>query len=279
MTVGSSDLEFVLSGGSANTNPDASLGGEPSVQPLVMSVLFDDLTEAQTASGNTDFRALYLVNDNAADALYAVQVYVASQVSGGADATLGFLFRDDRQQITITNYTNMTGGSFVLRYETTDITIAWDGDDAIFAGRFQTALRAVGEVTDDCTVSATISANDIIFEIDFMTGSGDRYHTLMTEVSNGLIPATSTIAASKLVNGSPINAVAGEIDVDTTTPAGVVFSSPTVTSPIEIGRLGPLDILPIWIKRIADAGIGAVENDGLSINVKGEPIKPLEELI
>lgn len=274
MTVGSSDLGYVLSGGSANTNPDASLGGDPSAQPLVMSVLFDDLTEAQTAAGHTDFRALYLVNDNAVDALYAVQVYIDSQVSGGADASLGFLFRDDRQQITVTNYTNLTGGSFVLRYETTDITIAWDVDDTTFASNFQTALRAVGEVTDDCTVVATISANDIIFEIDFMTGSGDRYHTLMAEVSNDLIPATSTIAASKLVNGSPINAVAGEIDVDTTIPAGVVFSSPTITSPVEIGRLGPLDVLPIWIKRVADAGIGAIEDDGLSINVKGEPVKP-----
>jgi hypothetical protein len=273
MAVGPNDISFVLSGGSANIDPDLSLGGDPSAQPIVMSVLFDDLTEAETAAGHTDYRCFYLTNDNASDALYSTKVFIESEVDGGATVQMGVFSRNERQQIVISNYSSLNGGDFVLRYESTDITIAFNSTPASFAAVLQTELETIGDFTQGVLVSANVSGASIIFEIDFAGNSGNRYHPILQEVSNNLTPLTmANISISKLVDGSPINAIADEIDADTTPPTGVVFGYPTEVSPISIGTLYGLDVVPIWIKRTIVADTEAVEDDGMTIRVKGEPI-------
>lgn len=273
MAVGPDDIAFVLSGGSTNINPNAALGGDPSSQPILMSTLFDDLSTSETALGHEDYRCFYLANDHATDALYNTTIFIDSEIDEGATVQIGVLSRDDRQQITITNYSSLTGGSFVLRYESTDITVSFNSTPSSFAATLQTQIESIGEVTEGVSVSANVSGSSIVFEVEFLDNAGSRYHPLLQVVSNNLTPLSlSTISISKLVDGSPINAVADEIDTDTTPPTGVTFGYPTAVSPLAIGSVRGLDVVPIWIKRTVVAGTDAVENDGMTIRVKGEPI-------
>lgn len=273
MTVGVNDISFILSGGPSNINPNASLGGEPSSQPILSNLLFDDLTDEQTQVGRTDFRCFYLTNDHPSDSLYNTKIFIAEEVPEGASTEFGILNRNDRQQITIGNYSGLTGGSFVLRYENNDITVPFNSTPSSFASTLEAKIQSIGEITEGAFVSARISGASIIFEIEFQNASGMRYHPLIQDVSNNLTPSGSSISTSKLVDGSPINSVAGEIDAATTEPAGVVFSYPTESSPLDFGAIHGLDVVAIWVKReIPPLGL-AVENDGFTIRVIGEPIK------
>lgn len=64
------DIIYRLSGGAANTDPDASLGGAPSldddgvIAPGAANNLWDDVIAAESEAGLVEFRALYVVNDH-----------------------------------------------------------------------------------------------------------------------------------------------------------------------------------------------------------------------
>jgi len=71
MPIVSTDIEYRLSGGTTNTDPDASLGGAMStaVGGLITSGaannLFDDVTGDESAAGDTEYRCFYVTNDHA----------------------------------------------------------------------------------------------------------------------------------------------------------------------------------------------------------------------
>ena len=61
MTATTSDIVMVYTGGSVNTDPSQSLGGNPSNQPVsgLANNLFKDITDAQSVSGLIDYRCFY----------------------------------------------------------------------------------------------------------------------------------------------------------------------------------------------------------------------------
>lgn len=84
MAVIASDLKFYLSGGSSNTDPDASLGGEISASVITsdtLNNLFDNVTPAELLAGSIEYRCLYLKNTNATDSISDVAIWVESQTS------------------------------------------------------------------------------------------------------------------------------------------------------------------------------------------------------
>lgn len=93
MAVTPNQLQFFLSGGSGNTNPNLSIGGAISNTPVVgiLNNLFPDVTSSEASSGKTDYRCIYLRNTSISDSLYLSEVYVSSQISGASYIQIGTL--------------------------------------------------------------------------------------------------------------------------------------------------------------------------------------------
>ena len=62
-----------------------------------------------------------------------------------------------------------------------------------------------------------------------------------------------------------INSTAELIDVETTPPTNVTFSSSGFT----VGTFRSMDIIPVWVKRTVAAGSTAIENDGFVLRLTG----------
>ena len=63
MSITSAEVVYRLSGGAANSNANASLGGAKS-STVVPAALFDDVTSAESAAGDTEYRCIYVHNAN-----------------------------------------------------------------------------------------------------------------------------------------------------------------------------------------------------------------------
>lgn len=270
MTIESSDITFTYSGGSSNTDPNESLGGESSSQVITSQRLFSDVTPAQSTNGLIDYRCFYLHNEHEVDSLYECVLEIASVIESDVDVTLGIYSSNERQTLTILNATFVSSGSFVLTYTDIDgdhdLSVNWNSNFSTWASNLQTAIRSISNL-ENVTVSASTSGLNLTFEIDFVGSASKRYHDLLVIKTNSLFPTTS-MAIIKSVNGGPINNEAPEIDVSTTAPTDVTF----VSSQVSIGDLRPLDQVPVWIKRTVPANAEAVEDDGFTFRLAGNPI-------
>ena len=83
MAIVATDLKFFLSGGASNASPAASLGGVISSNQ-VGSNLFDDISTAEAAAGDTEYRCCYVKNTNATDTAYATKVWIASNTTASS---------------------------------------------------------------------------------------------------------------------------------------------------------------------------------------------------
>ena len=275
MSLSTSDFAFVYSGGISNANPDLSLGGTMSVQPILGVRLFTDVTTSQAVSGLVDYRCVYINNTNNLYTLYDANILVSYTVPGDVTVQLGFKFINERQDITVTNATDITGGDFVIVY--TDVqgnnytlSIPWSNNLSTWANNLQTAIRTVPNLTG-VVVSGITSGSNVIFEIDFYGDAAYRCHNLMLLQSNSLTSSGPAIMVNivKVINGSPINSIADQIDVSTTAPTNIVFSDFAVP-----GNMRPQDFVPVWIQRTVPINSTAIENDGFTLSVIGNAIAP-----
>lgn len=272
MALSNTDITFTFSGGSANSNPDQSLGGEPSLQPIVHKRLFDDVSNEESKLGSVDYRCLYVNNESNTDHLYDAEVFVVYTVAGEINVQLGFNFENERQNLTVSNVEHITSGSFTLVYtdsDNHDIIVNWNSNLSVWSNNFQTAIRLIPNL-EDVTVSVFPSGSSVVFEIDFVGSASNRYHeslNLKTEGNNLVSSQTTNVSIVKSVNGGPINRIADVIDVDTTNPNNLVFNSTA-----SLGDIRPLDSFPVWIKRIVPESTVPLENDGFVLRIKGEGI-------
>jgi hypothetical protein len=65
MPIVTGDIEYRYSGGAANSDPAASLGGAKSSVEVVNNTLFDDVSGAESAAGDIEFRGIYIQNNYA----------------------------------------------------------------------------------------------------------------------------------------------------------------------------------------------------------------------
>lgn len=86
MPIISTDIKYRLSGGSANTDPAASLGGVKSSTGMP-SGLLDTVTSGEAASGDTEYRAFYVHNAHATLTLEAAKLWIQANTPS-ADTTL-----------------------------------------------------------------------------------------------------------------------------------------------------------------------------------------------
>lgn len=79
MPIVAADIKIYLSGGAANADPDASTGGAISSVEVVDNTLhnlFDVISGAESAAGDTEYRCVYLKNTHATLDLLAAKVYI-----------------------------------------------------------------------------------------------------------------------------------------------------------------------------------------------------------
>lgn len=89
MSIISTDFILRLSGGASNADGNASIGGAKSSQAVSSSAdaLFDAVSAAEAATGDTEYRCVYLHNANATDTMTNAVVYISSQ-TGSANTSL-----------------------------------------------------------------------------------------------------------------------------------------------------------------------------------------------
>jgi hypothetical protein len=75
-------LAFRLSGGSGNTDPAASLGGVMSSTAATANTLFDTVSAAEASAGDTEYRAIFLLNNGDKD-LTGVKLWISDQAASG----------------------------------------------------------------------------------------------------------------------------------------------------------------------------------------------------
>lgn len=81
----SGDIDYRLSGGAGNSDPNASLGGVKSSTELVDNTdnnLFDDVTGAEHTAGDVEYRCIYVHNAHGSLTLTSAVVWIQSDTSG-----------------------------------------------------------------------------------------------------------------------------------------------------------------------------------------------------
>jgi hypothetical protein len=260
------DINIVFSGGVQNTTQIDSLGGFPSpVSPTDnKNNLFNNISPRQTTQGWTDYRCLYVFNDNN-DLRYETKVFIEYLSEIGATIYLGLLLQNDVQKLDFTANVP-TGGTFTISiHGMKSDTITWDSSTTTLATRIQEAISAVVE----CTVAVPTPGTHI-YTITFQGILGNKALTSMSVTDNALTPSVSP-SITKVTTGSPINTIAPDIGDEKTVPTGIPFIT-TLTPGTLIGTLFPSEGFPVWIKRVVAPGFEAVEEDGFKLHINATGI-------
>lgn len=92
MPITASDIQFRLSGGAANSNVNASLGGAKSsveITAATVQNLFDNVSGAESASGDTEYRCFYVHNAHASLTLQNARVFIQTNTpAAGSDIAI-----------------------------------------------------------------------------------------------------------------------------------------------------------------------------------------------
>ena len=91
MAAKSTDLVVTLTGGSSNSNPNLSIGGDPSSYPVTgqLNNLFDNVAREEASVGSISYRCIYIFNNNSVDTIYNLQLYTLNIVNTISTIELG----------------------------------------------------------------------------------------------------------------------------------------------------------------------------------------------
>ena len=109
MAIVAADLKIFLSGGSGNSDPNASLGGVKSTATEVVDNtthnLFDQVTGTESNAGDTEYRGVYLVNNHGSLTAQNTHVYISSN-TGSADTTIDIALAGEGLNATMETVAN-----------------------------------------------------------------------------------------------------------------------------------------------------------------------------
>ena len=93
MPITASDIEYRLSGGAANSDPNAALGGAISsteITDATIANLFDNVSGSEAAAGDTEYRCFYVHNGHGSLTLQGAKVWIETNTpSGDTSAEIG----------------------------------------------------------------------------------------------------------------------------------------------------------------------------------------------
>lgn len=88
MAITASDIKFYLSGGTSNTDVNASIGGAISTTEVVdnsLHNLFDKTLGTESTAGDTEYRCIYIKNTHASLELELAKVWISTNTSSPAN--------------------------------------------------------------------------------------------------------------------------------------------------------------------------------------------------
>ena len=92
MAIAETDLVWRLSGGASNTDPAASLGGAMSTdaggiitKTKTFNSIFDDISGAEAAAGDTEYRCIYIKNNHGTITLTSAKIWIDANVGNAND--------------------------------------------------------------------------------------------------------------------------------------------------------------------------------------------------
>ena len=117
MSIVAGDILFQLSGGSGNTDPNASLGGAVSTTQITdntLDNLFNDVTGDQHTAGFTSYRAFFVKNNNGTLTAFNTKVWIDTNTTSADESIqIGIEATKGTPKQTIVNETTApTGISF-----------------------------------------------------------------------------------------------------------------------------------------------------------------------
>lgn len=278
-----SDIKFFLSGGSTNTNPANSLGGDYS-DTLVgteLNNLFEDINTQTSSSGIIDYRCIYLFNkgQSAGDWIFDSTIWTTIQKNTPAQIDLGFNLSNDVQQLTISG--SVTGGYLIFKY--TDLVgdiystqpIYYNTELSYFAYLIQTELNLLPTVAGGITCEVIQNTGFLTVIITFAGDDGNKIQNLLG-VTNYLTGTSVLTTVKKLSDGGPINTMADTIGSSTTAPQGITFFSTNENSKKVVGTLQQDEGFPIWIRRTIPVSALPSSLAGATLRFNGKifPVAP-----
>ena len=114
MAIIASEIQYRLSGGASNSDPNASLGGVKSSTAWT-STLFDDVSSAEATVGSVEYRCFYVHNANATLTLIAPKVWIQANTPSATTAVavgLGSSAQGGTEQTVVNETTAPTAVSF-----------------------------------------------------------------------------------------------------------------------------------------------------------------------
>jgi hypothetical protein len=81
MAIVAADIKFYLSGGAANADPNAALGGAISSTEIVTATLqnlFDQVSGAESAAGDIEYRCIYVKNTHGSLTLNVAKIWIST---------------------------------------------------------------------------------------------------------------------------------------------------------------------------------------------------------
>lgn len=110
MPITSSEIQYRLSGGAANGNANASLGGAKSSVAAPFN-LFDDVSGTESAAGDVEYRCVYVHNNNGSLTLQNAVIWIQANTTGNRIAiAVGSSAVNGAEQTVANEDTAPTGG-------------------------------------------------------------------------------------------------------------------------------------------------------------------------
>ena len=81
MAIVASDIHYRMSGGGANSDPALSTGGAESSTSFTTNAIFDDVSSAEAAAGDIEYRCFYVHNAHATLTLQGAKIWISAQTS------------------------------------------------------------------------------------------------------------------------------------------------------------------------------------------------------
>lgn len=111
------DFVTRLSGGAANSDANASLGGAKSstVASASVDALFDQVSASEASAGDTEYRCVYLHNGNASSTMLSAVVWISANTPSGSttlDIGVGTAAVNGTEQTVANESTAPAGVSF-----------------------------------------------------------------------------------------------------------------------------------------------------------------------
>jgi len=135
-------LEFRLSGGTANTNPNGSIGNEMSTTAITTDVLenlFDNIKRNEALVGKTEYRKIFIYNTGP-----GTVTGITLEVSANPDPTIVSIGLDSAGKGDGVN----TGvGTTIATEDTTPTGVKFFGEDALSSdGPYDTVILPIGHL-------------------------------------------------------------------------------------------------------------------------------------